>query len=828
MKSKLSVRVCRRVACILLISIFMGLGVSCGEKVQKEELPGKSEISVTSETRETEIVNDSVGSLESVQELLNSIPGDKASFRVESFDLSSFRSEEDEYVGLNHVATSETNVAAVIYRYTLVDDEYITEPQLVLFDLQGKPIKEMSLSLMFPNLFFDEYRIVAMFLDQEGVVRMVLQILPHKKSSEKPQYIWALVDTKEESILSQNPVKTDASEKIKEEDFADFHVDRKGYLYVYAGNFSGENKNFVMVFDEKGQEIFRIKDEKNTTQSWWFPKIFFSYEGRVYFLSRHTEPNSLAQSTVAIPVDFEEQAFGEKVTLDKKVEEITGSFFAGTGSPMYIGVDGVYELDINSGKGSAILLWKNQDIIVEPDSQTEIAPISEEKILVGTTRYNDEHQGMEPITWYILTKESKAADKKSDSEKEIIEILDFYEPQYSSGSSIERAAYRFNQKSNEYIIEVKNMWTMVSNPNNFTEVIPEINKMILSGNTPDAVIMNHEYMDYYYYAHKGLLADLYPLMEKEEKYRKENYIPEVLAAVEIEGKLFYMPTGFILSGYLAGRKSLVGDIDAITLSEFDRLAGNIKNDQKALYDAVHPSTLLIRAIENQSEIFDREANVVNFTSQPFIDALHFAKKHKIPETEWDRSLFEMKFQLGYTSLYPMEIDRVAYYAEFWNKMDEPIDFFTYPSDVPQKGTADLWKSFAIFEESKHKEIVWHILKELIADPNEVHVSNNEFIMPIRIKELERQITNAVNPPTVDSFGFPIESHLIPQPLSQEGADALWEMIHNIGYVSSYFEVDSYKYKLIIIEESQAFFSDQKSAEEVAAIIQSRVMTLMNS
>lgn len=66
---------------------------------------------------------------------------------------------------------------------------------------------------------------------------------------------------------------------------------------------------------------------------------------------------------------------------------------------------------------------------------------------------------------------------------------------------------------------------------------------IATGNVPDILDVSHG-ISTEQFIKKGLLADLYPLMEKDEEIKKEKFVPSVLRTLENDGKLYYMPVSF--------------------------------------------------------------------------------------------------------------------------------------------------------------------------------------------------------------------------------------------------------------------------------------------
>jgi len=92
--------------------------------------------------------------------------------------------------------------------------------------------------------------------------------------------------------------------------------------------------------------------------------------------------------------------------------------------------------------------------------------------------------------------------------------------------------------------------------------------------------------------------------------------------------------------------------------------------------------------------------------------------------------------------------------------------------------------------------------------------------PIRMESLQVAINLGMNPPDIEKVGEDPDAK--PIILTQEQADACLAAINNADTLY-YPDLEIYA---IIQEEVQAYFQDQKSVDEVSALIQNRAQTLV--
>ena len=156
---------------------------------------------------------------------------------------------------------------------------------------------------------------------------------------------------------------------------------------------------------------------------------------------------------------------------------------------------------------------------------------------------------------------------------------------------------------------------------------------------------------------------------------------------------------------------------------------------------------------------------------------------------------------------------------------EPVSYIGFPTESGQGAYIEYDDAYMISAKSKHKDVAWEFLRYYLTDE---YQSDRVYSLPIQKKYFLESAQEATERPYwTDSNG---ERHeyddnilmngeiiTIP-PMSQEQVDAAVAMIESITK-HPYIDNDILN---IINEDMGAFFSGQKSAREVADIIQNRV------
>lgn len=155
----------------------------------------------------------------------------------------------------------------------------------------------------------------------------------------------------------------------------------------------------------------------------------------------------------------------------------------------------------------------------------------------------------------------------------------------------------------------------------------------MAGNMPDLLAMNG--MPYAQLAAKGLLEDLYPYLDADSDFSRDDFFQNVFKALEVDGKLYATwPLFLCADGY--GRRLRRGRYPGLDLSAADEALATMPEGCTpfSVY-TVRDDILQTCLALDMDNFVDWSTGECRFDSQEFIDLLNFAAL--FPESfDWEK------------------------------------------------------------------------------------------------------------------------------------------------------------------------------------------------
>lgn len=389
----------------------------------------------------------------------------------------------------------------------------------------------------------------------------------------------------------------------------------------------------------------------------------------------------------------------------------------------------------------------------------------------------------------------------------------------------------FNKANPTYRIHVSE-YQKYSTSEDYMAGYTQLNNDIIAGKIPDILLLDTQ-MPIDSYIAKGLLADLYPFMEKDPEIDKEDYLPNILEAFSVGGKLYELVPTFQVSTVL-GKTSIVGDRDGWNLQEYQELMASMPEETQPYVEMTRDGMIYNGMMMTKDEYIDKETGECSFDSEGFVKFLEFA--NSFPE-ENDPELYENENYWSEMETACRE-DRailtnthLASYRDF-NRAEkvtfgEDVTLIGFPTES-KNGHAIIpgWgANFAISAKSKAQDGAWEFIRYYIMDE---YQNNLQYQFPIKKTALEKQEKEATEKPYwmneetgekeyYDDTAWIGDVEIQIDPMTPEKAKAFTEYLSNLSLVGVY----DTNIMNIIEEETAPYFEGQKSAQEVAKIIQSR-------
>lgn len=401
-------------------------------------------------------------------------------------------------------------------------------------------------------------------------------------------------------------------------------------------------------------------------------------------------------------------------------------------------------------------------------------------------------------------------------------------------SDIKAKVIEFNKTSNQYRITVKD-YNVYNTNEDWTAGRTRLNSDITSGQMPDIMLLN-DMSSYGNYVSKGILADIGALLEADEELGKLEYLQNVWDAYSVKGKLYAVVPGFNVRTMVA-KKSLVGEPQSWTMEDVEAVLATMPEGATAFGDMMRDTYIYYMMSYAGQDFIDVETGKCNFDSQSFIDMLKYAKTlpTEYPQDYWedyDYSYHENQYRENRALLYDLYIGNIRDCKyQIKGYIGEEVSYVGFPTSLSNGSTLTSGNyTFMISAKSKHMDGAWQFVRQFLT---EEYQNDSQYYMPVlksafleKAKEATERsywIDEEGNKEYYDDTWYINGEEIVLEPFTQEEVDAICEFIYTVNR-TAYYNDDI---RNIITEEAEAFFSGQKSVQEVVDIIQSRAQVFVN-
>ena len=411
-------------------------------------------------------------------------------------------------------------------------------------------------------------------------------------------------------------------------------------------------------------------------------------------------------------------------------------------------------------------------------------------------------------------------------------------------SDMQEAVIRFN-RSGKVRIKVID-YSQYSTEEDWNAGTTKLTTEIMAGTMPDIIALNG--LPYQQMASRGLLTDLYPFMEKDGEVRREDFLPNVLQAMEVGGKLYSTVSTFTVAT-LAGAADVVGDEPGWSYDDLRAALAAMPAGCAVLDEYTTSGDILRAELTIDSDYYiDWEQGKVNFDSKGFTDLLELAKL--FPDSfdwnsyDWDDYQPEYeRIAEGRQMLMRLQLNGFADIPNHESQFGGKMTYIGFPSVSGSGSYLNINSGYGISSACADKEAAWEFLRSFMTPKA---LENNDYYwgFPANARLLEKQLKDAM---TVEyqkdpkgNYLLDEEGNKIPVPitytmreggmesdpvyaLTQEQADKAMELIRSTDKIY----MENTTVLNIICEQADAFLSGQKSAEEVARLTQGKMSIYVN-
>lgn len=403
---------------------------------------------------------------------------------------------------------------------------------------------------------------------------------------------------------------------------------------------------------------------------------------------------------------------------------------------------------------------------------------------------------------------------------------------YSVSSEITKAVNEFNKVNQEYYVEIQNFGE--GKNNDISAAILDFDLALVNSQAGD--ILQVDESSYEKYARMGVFEDLYPYMEADDEFDISKYWENVIAACEIDDKLFYMPANFNVN-VMFGKASVWEGKNTLTVDETIELLEGLQEGEELVYHMTRKDFLSDMMNNASNHFVNWTTGECNFQSEQFMNVLKVAKfipaefvyneneEHYISKLRNNKILLYEKSGWDYR-----DIQYIKAY------MGEDIVAVNYPGATSEGNTISLFSqhTYAMNSDSVVKEGVWEFIKFVLSEDYQKKKKEGIWGVPMNKAAFEKQMQEWKTPAyELDENGKKVERPIllfISEDIQFEiyhATDedvALWrQSIENVTSVKT----NNYVLTNIILEEAEPYFDGEKTVEEVTGIIQNRVNIYVN-
>ena len=595
----------------------------------------------------------------------------------------------------------------------------------------------------------------------------------------------------------------------------DFDVPEDSGISLYAavsdgkGNILVPSGTNVLSFDTEGKLDYEIKGQYGVES------LYVMRDGRIGATCWGDKGLELHV------IDTENKSFGEKYDLPNDAYNLipgddTYDFYFNNGAYLY-------GLMLASGEKVKILNWVDCD--VNGNSLNNIR-ILDDGVITGTIYdWSGEEAKVEAVTL-------KKVPASEVPHKDVLTLAVLYGARYDVMDMV----INFNRHSSDCRISIKD-YSEYNTDDDYSAGLTKLTTEIMAGNMPDLLAMSD--LPYEQLAAKGLLEDLYPFLDADSELGREDIMDNVLRASEINGGLYQIASQFNVMS-LIGSSKVVGDEPGWTYDElYEALATMPEGCDIMDYYATRDAILQALLIINMNSFVDWTTGKCSFEGKDFTDMLEFAAH--FPETVPDDGEYvsdttriaEGKQMLMSAGIY--DIDDSFYNNSYFGGS---ITYIGYPTNEGVGNVLNLTNNYGMSSSCKNKEAAWQFLRGLLTMD-----SQRFYGLPTNKNLFEQKMKAAMTPEYEEDENGNIrldengEKIMIPRStwrdelgnevvyyaLTEEDAAKLREAIVAADrlYTQDTGLVE------IVQEMTKAYFAGQKSAEEVARLVQSKVSIYVN-
>lgn len=610
-----------------------------------------------------------------------------------------------------------------------------------------------------------------------------------------------------------------------------FAVDAAGNLYV-------TDYNYIYVLDAEGKLLFKIDDSQYSGS---LCRLQPDQVGILWYnYATGTAESTDENGQFFIPVDLETKTWGEKIKMPANVWNV----YPGDDAYdfYYKNNDNIYGYTFASDTKDKLVDWMACD--VDTSNMYDSGMLSDGRVVGMTQDWSSDTTAYQLIVLHRI-------DASEVKEKTVLTLacmgLDW---------SLRSKIVEYNKSNDQYRIQVVD-YSEYATDDDYNAGITKLTTEIISGSVPDLFLTSSLPIDKY--AAKGVVADLYTFMDGGSGLSRDYFVPQVLKAIEKDGKLYELPTKFSVETAYA-LSSIVDQYDTWNVAAVQDAMAQLQEGATVFSTGWTKSTALNNCLtRNLAAFVDWTTGKCTFDSEAFQQLLAFcnsfpddsssddgiaysseaATVDTMDDPVWESDatrILSGKQLMATTSFYSFE----DYIYNIYPVKDK-VTFVGYPSESGEPGNSFYIQCpMAISSVTKYPDAAWDFVSTMIRQTNED--AESMYAFPISQEAFDKKMTAVMTEQyQLDENGeqvdwdedgepdkMPIGSYEVVEngestwqqvyALTQEDIDQILSVINSATGIVDYDD----EILSIVSDEVSAYFAGDKDVQTTANMIQSRV------
>lgn len=609
-----------------------------------------------------------------------------------------------------------------------------------------------------------------------------------------------------------------------------FAVDAAGNLYV-------SDYNNIYVLDAEGNVQFKLDGSQyngslNRLNAQQVGVMWYNYTDDVNAADENGQ--------YFVPIDLETKDWGEKVKLPSNVESILPGDDAY--DFYYTYNNNIYGYAAKTDTKEKLVDWLACD--VDTNNMSGYAMLSDSRVAALMQDWSTD-----PTTYQLIV--LHRVDASEIKEKKVLTLACMY-----LDWNLRSMIVEYNKTNDEYRINVVD-YSEYATDDDYNAGVTKLTTEIISGSVPDIFLTSNLPIDKY--AAKGVIADLNTFMDGGNGLSRDYFVPQVMSALEKDGKLYELPTSFSVQTAYA-LSSIASQYDTWNVAAVQDAMTQLQEGATVFSDGWTKNTALSNCLSrNLSAFVDWTTGKCEFDSEAFQQLLAFCNSFPAETSDGDGAI-------AYASSADIAVDDAMWESDatritngkqlmsttgmysfdsyIWNvyAIRDKITFTGYPTEDGSGSSFELQMPMAISSVTKYPDAAWDFVCSIIKKMNTIDENNYYYGFPISQAAFDAEMTDIMTEQyQLDENGEQVDWDGDGEPdkairgsyetmengetvykdvyaLTQEDIDQILGVINNTHSVYDYDQ----EILDIITDEVAAYFAGDKDVQTTASMIQSRV------